>query len=603
MIADVRLEQALAAGLPLPTLSHAEDRGDATSPEDLHRFGEAPATASRVTWGAEPGTVDAVFVTPSDDRRSPLTDVYLPPAGATRGAHANEPAQQHEDQRGASAADHVAARVHGPAAHRRARRVPVDLLGQARSQSAARTRIPDSDSYRAPAGAVEEILAGIYAQVLGLERVGVDESFFDLGGDSLSAMRLIAAVNNSLDADLSVRALFEAPTVAQLAPRIGGDAGRLEPLVAGERPEVVPLSFAQSRLWFFDQLQGPSPVYNISVALRLRGPLDAGALGAALTDVVARHEIACARCSRRPTAHPSSWSCPPNRPTPAWQVVDAAGWAGTRLDEAIESGGAPHLRSRHADSVRRNVVPSHRCRTRAGGHRCTTSPPTARRSARWRATSGWPTPAAAPVRHPAGPPSRCSTPTTRSGSAGSWASSTTATARSPPRSPTGTTRWQACRTALRCRPTGRIHRWPTCRGGRVAVDWPVDLQQQIRGLAREHNATSFMVLQAALAVLLAKMTASSDVAVGFPIAGRREPALDELVGFFVNTLVLRVDRHRRPHLHRPAGPGAAAQPGRVRTPGRAVRGAGGTAEPDPEPDPSPAGAGHAGVAELLVAGQ
>ena len=79
------------------------------------------------------------------------------------------------------------------------------------------------------------------------------------------------------------------------------------------------------------------------------------------------------------------------------------------------------------------------------------------------------------------------------------------------------------------------------RGAQVAVEWPVELQQGIARLAREHNATSFMVLQAALAVLLSKVSASSDVAVGFPIAGRADPALDEVVGFFVNTLVLRVD--------------------------------------------------------------
>ena len=137
---------------------------------------------------------------------------------------------------------------------------------------------------------IEEILAGIYAQVLGVERVGVDESFFDLGGDSLSAMRLVAAVNKSFDAGLAVRTVFEAPTVAQLAPRIGGDAGRLEPLVAGERPAVVPLSFAQSRLWFLDQLQGSSSAYNMAVGLRLRGRLEVDALGAALADVVGRHE-------------------------------------------------------------------------------------------------------------------------------------------------------------------------------------------------------------------------------------------------------------------------------------------------------------------------
>ena len=187
--------------------------------------------------------------------------------------------------------------------------------------------------------AIEEILAGIYAQVLGVERVGVDDSFFDLGGDSLSAMRLIAAVNTSLDAGLAVRTVFEAPTVAQLAPRIGEGAGGLEPLVAVQRPAVVPLSFAQSRLWFLDQLQGPSPVYNMAVALRLGGRLDAEALGAALADVVGRHE-SLRTLFAAPEGIPQQVVIPVERADFGWQIVDATGWSASRLGEAIERRGA-----------------------------------------------------------------------------------------------------------------------------------------------------------------------------------------------------------------------------------------------------------------------
>ena len=150
-------------------------------------------------------------------------------------------------------------------------------------------------------------------------------------------------------------------------------------------------------------------------------------------------------------------------------------------------------------------------------------------------------PAAAPGGPPAGRPWRCSMSITRCGSARSFGDLDDSDSRIAAQ----LAYWEQALAGLPERlqsPTDRPYP-PVAdhRGASVAVDWPGELQQRVRAVAREHNATSFMVVQAALAVLLAKLSASSEVAVGFPIAGRADPALDELVGFFVNTLVLRVD--------------------------------------------------------------
>ena len=155
--------------------------------------------------------------------------------------------------------------------------MPLTVNGKLDTRALPAPEYQDADRYRAPATLTEEILAGIYAQVLGLDRVGVDDSFFDLGGDSLSAMRVIAAINTGLDADISVRTLFDAPSVARLAPRIGEDAGRRAPLAAGERPAVVPLSFAQNRMWFLNQFEGG--VGDLQHADRVSDPRGAGCRG------------------------------------------------------------------------------------------------------------------------------------------------------------------------------------------------------------------------------------------------------------------------------------------------------------------------------------
>ena len=417
--------------------------------------------------------------------------------------------------------------------------LPLTVNGKLDTRALPAPEFTDGERYRAPESAVEEILAGIYAQVLGVERVGVDESFFDLGGDSLSAMRLVAAVNAGLDAGLAVRAVFEAPTVAGLACRLGVGGGGLARLVAVERPAVVPLSFAQHRLWFIDQLQGPSPVYNMAVALRLGGRLDAQALGAALADVVDRHE-SLRTVFAAPEGIPRQVVVAPEQADLGWQIVDAGGWPASQLQGAIDA------------VVREPFDLAARIPLRARLFRVGEDEHVLVAVVHHIAADGWSiTPLVADLGVAYG--ARCA------GRAPGWVPLAVQYV--------DYTLWQRAQLGDLADPDSRIggqlayweqalaglperlnlptdRPYPAVadyRGARVAVDWPAGLQQQVAGLARAHNATSFMVVQAALGVLLAKLSASSDVAVGFPIAGRRDPALDGLVGFFVNTLVLRVE--------------------------------------------------------------
>ena len=154
--------------------------------------------------------------------------------------------------------------------------------------------------------------------------------------------------------------------MAQLAPRIGAGGDGLEPLVAGERPAVVPLSFAQNRLWFMDQLQGPSPVYNMAVALRLGGRLDAEALGAALADVVGRHE-SLRTLFPAVEGTPQQLVVPVERADFGWDVVDATGWPASRLDEAIGAVARHPFDLATEIPLRARLFRVGRGRARAGG--------------------------------------------------------------------------------------------------------------------------------------------------------------------------------------------------------------------------------------------
>src|SRR6202453_4742187 len=149
-----------------------------------------------------------------------------------------------------------------------------------------------TDGYVAPRSQAERVLARIWAQVLGVDRVGVTDDFLELGGHSLPAVRLISRVRTELGAEIPMGDLFAAPTVAAMAALIERSAAATRPALTAVRVrlEPLPLSFAQLRLWFIAQLEGPSPVYNIPVAVRLHGRVDAAALRVALADVTGRHE-------------------------------------------------------------------------------------------------------------------------------------------------------------------------------------------------------------------------------------------------------------------------------------------------------------------------
>ena len=395
--------------------------------------------------------------------------------------------------------------------------------------------------FRAPQTQTEKIVAGVFAEVLGVDRVGLDDDFFALGGDSLIAIRVSARLQLALGREVPVRYLFDASTVGGLADylhRHRGGAAR-PPLRVMPRPERVPLSFAQQRLWFLDQLQGPSPVYNMAVALRLGGRLDADALGAALADVVGRHE-SLRTLFAAPEGIPRQLVVPPERAEFGWQVVDATGWPADRLGEAIGAVAG------HSFDLAAEIP------LRARLFRVAEDEHVLVAVVHHIAADGW---SVTPLVRDLGVAyaSRCA------GRAPGWAPLAVQyvdytlwqraqlgdldDSDSPIAAQLGY--WEQALAGMPERlvlPTDRPYP-PVAdyRGASVAVDWPAELQQRVRGVAREHNATSFMVIQAALAVLLSKLSASTEVAVGIPIAGRGDPALDELVGFFVNTLVLRVD--------------------------------------------------------------
>ncbi|MFJ8743802.1 amino acid adenylation domain-containing protein [Embleya sp. NPDC127516] len=385
----------------------------------------------------------------------------------------------------------------------------------------------------------EQVLGELFAEVLGVPRVGADDSFFDLGGHSLLATRLISRLRAVLGVEVGIRTLFEAPTPAGLAARLD-EAGQARPgLRPQQRPEPLPLSFAQRRLWFLHRMHGPTPTYNIALALRLSGELDPAALEQALGDVAVRQE------SLR-TVFPLS-----EDGLPCQQVLDERRIR-RHLSLAVTSVGEAELEDRLATAARRGIdlvtEPPLRAELFAlapdehvlslvvhhiAGDGWSMGPLARDLTAAYTARRGGEAPAWKPL-----PVQYADYTLWQRDLLGDPADPESLAARQ-------LTYWREALAGLpeqlalptdRPRPAEATH-----RGATTEITLGADLHAALLDLARERGVSLHMVLQAGLAALLSRLGAGHDIPIGTPIAGRTDEALDDLVGFFVNTLVLRTD--------------------------------------------------------------
>ncbi|MER5362577.1 condensation domain-containing protein, partial [Streptomyces sp. NPDC002785] len=391
---------------------------------------------------------------------------------------------------------------------------------------------------RAPRTPREEILCALFADALGVPEVGPDDSFFELGGHSLLATRLTGRIRVALGAELQVRALFETPTPAGLAVLLDGGTVTRRALGPMPRPESVPLSYAQQRLWFLGRFEGTGATYNIPLALRLTGAVDPAALAAALHDVVGRHEPLR-------TVFPDIDGVPYQR---VLDVCDArAEWTVVDAD-----ADGPGLDALLAEQVRRGFDLAQDLPLRATLFRVAEQEHVLLLVLHHIAADGSSlTPLARDLsvayaaRCRGGVPAWCELPVQYADYA-LWQREVLGSEGDPTSVVSGQLEfWREALAGLpeelslpvdRPRPVRASY-----RGDVVPFVLDAEVHAGLAGLARESGASLFMVLQAAVAVWLGKLGAGTDVPLGTPVAGRTDSALDDLVGFFVNTLVLRTD--------------------------------------------------------------
>ncbi|WP_228822968.1 non-ribosomal peptide synthetase [Nocardia blacklockiae] len=512
-----------------------ERPGGGFLPEDIHALGRCCGYATAVTWSSEPDRMDAVFLESEVAEGCSLTDVYVPPGPVGSPAeHANNP------QVGLLAADvRRFAGTRLPEFMVPAAVMVIDALPLTASGKLDRGALPDPEfastvEYRAPGSVEEKLLADLFAEVLGLDRVGVDDSFFALGGHSLLATRLVGRIRAVLGVEVPIRTVFDAPTVARLATELDTDARVRPPLAARTRPESVPLSFAQRRLWFIHRLEGPSATYNIALAVRLSGAFDAAACRAALGDVLARHE------SLRTIFVEDDG-------TPAQRVLDAA-----RVEPpvTVTDVEAAVLDAAVTAAVRYGFELSTEIPLRADVIRVDERDCVLVVLIHHIAADGWSmTPllrdlATAYTARLGGHAPEWEPLPVQYADYTLWQRDLLGSAHDPEsvlyeqfeywrRELDGVPEQLRLPTD---RPRGRVADY---RGDMVLFTIDAETRAAVERLAAREGATVSMVLQSALAVLLFKLGAGEDIPIGSPIAGRTDESLADLVGFFVNSWVLR----------------------------------------------------------------
>jgi acyl carrier protein len=402
----------------------------------------------------------------------------------------------------------------------------------------------------APRSQVEETLAGLWCRVLGVEEVGRDDDFFALGGHSLSAIRLLSRLRDSLGVEVPITELFAEPRLAPQARRLEAFLGtpggrRLPPLVPRPPGVEPPLSYAQRQLWFHDRLAPGSPRFNVAHAVALDGDLDPEALSWSFGEIVRRHQNLRARFPEvdgRPTV---VIGAPRRPPLPVIDLAGLAGesrrrqlrrWIAAEAATGFDLARGPLLRLRLvrlAPGERVLLVTLHHVVADGWSLEVLVRELAALYAARLR---GEPSPLAGlPVQYAdfAHWQERCLGGGLLEEQLAYWRR-----------------RLRGAPEALDLPQARPRPARPSYRGGAELFAVPEELTERLRAHARERGATLFMVLLAAFQGLLHRYTAAEDLCVGIPTAGRNRSETEGLIGCFINLLVIRADLSGGPTFHR-----------------------------------------------------